>query len=638
MAVQSAQTWTRGATVAPGVVLLGLLLGFPASAQDDDGGSTATPDDAGASAAPIGPDLLPPAPEPPPVRWADDHRWVELGFDRPAASVVLTRAGRLLSMDTDGAIYRSEDGFSWRVVLATRPGDEVEIDEEALLLDAESAIDDLVEIEETDDDGYVPDGETLDVDADVADLADEVADVGSDIAVLDAQDRVQAAAAKAAGRLWVDPLRAGRILAGRPDGLWQSLDMGRSWQRIEGPASARAFLRTPGGALYVGGADGLWAAEGGSPDSLRKRSLGPSQVHTIAVVGGLMFVGNDDGLLVSFERERFAPFGDLDGVPVYDIEPDPDFDGGMWLVTRRGILRSDDLGQSHDPVGRNPLVGTTELRSLGRPGALLAVGALGVWESIDGGVTWAPLAEQLPSPDALDLFVDERGVLVAGKFGLYRLARGAAEAPEAPESLGVRIVLPPLSEVVTRALHRPGLDISDLSVGRKVVLARLTPVLDLQVNYADKLNRRTDYLDQFTTEVEDHNWTGSVKLCWGRCGSTTEVLYDVEVDASDLSSLGVVGGEVYDFSTDDAVPAAAANAAAKAVSYRTSVADIVSRAWFARHALGVEAEGLDTMTLAQRIDHTLRVAEADARLDLYTDGWFTRALAADLETAGRSAD
>ena len=69
---------------------------------------------------------------------------------------------------------------------------------------------------------------------------------------------------------------------------------------------------------------------------------------------------------------------------VYDLLPDPRSDRAVWLATSKGILRSDDLGQSMHMVGRNAPTGTTDLVALPEPGHLLAAGSQGAWETQTG--------------------------------------------------------------------------------------------------------------------------------------------------------------------------------------------------------------------------------------------------------------
>ena len=70
----------------------------------------------------------------------------------------------------------------------------------------------------------------------------------------------------------------------------------------------------------------------------------------------------------------------------------------------------------------------------------------------------------------------------------------------------------------------------------------------------------------------------------------------------------------------------AANVAERVTRYRTDVANRITELVLARHRLLDAWSVVQTLTLREQVAHELDVAESTARLDVYTNGYFSRVL------------
>ena len=88
----------------------------------------------------------------------------------------------------------------------------------------------------------------------------------------------------------------------------------------------------------------------------------------------------------------------------------------------------------------------------------------------------------------------------------------------------------------------------------------------------------------------------------------------------------VVGDEVYSASAEGSLAPMAANVAERVTRYRTDVANRITELVIARHRLLESSGGFRGLPLREQIGHELDIAESNARLDVYTNGYFTRVL------------
>ncbi|MCK6506688.1 hypothetical protein L6R53_25505 [Myxococcota bacterium] len=588
------------------------------------------------------------------IPWSRDHLWRPAGWHREVHSVALTARGTRLALGPGGEVHRATPGGAWRVVLAAPGAAQVETSQdEDVLIESEATVEELIDLPEAEG-GSVDEAGEEDEAAEIADQQDDLLDELSgavqggaaelDAAVLDVGERVEGERpAPVVGRLWASASADGPLLVGRADGLWRSQDDGQTWVRVSPAPGVRAVLEREDGSLLAGGAEGLGVSlDQGQRWRRAPGALDDVQVHALARVGEALLAGTAQGLYISVDGRRWSRTGTVDGEPlvVWDILPDPDWAGGMWLATSRGLLRSDDLGQTLRPASRNPLVGVRDIVALPRPGHLLITGEDGAWETVDGGLTWQPVSTGLPGPRTFGLATLGELVLLGGHDGVYQLGRAPApEAQARAQAAAPPPVGPPLFEVVGRALERPGLDLDVLTVSGRLVAATMMPRLQLGLEHRVSRYRDTLYDSLSTSEYRLPETTAEVLLCWGACASVDATTdydsdgYDVTTETIEIEDvtedLAVVDGQVYDMSDIGALSSASANIAQRATTYRTDVARLVSDAWISRNRLVTETTSVGSLPLREQVSHALLIDELSARLDLYTDGWFSRALASD---------
>jgi hypothetical protein len=349
------------------------------------------------------------------------------------------------------------------------------------------------------------------------------------------------------------------------------------------------------------------------------------------------WAGTEEGLFVSSKVlgwAKLVPRRDSD-VPVWALAHDPYWRGGLWLAGPVGILRTDDGGESLRQSGRNPLQGTRTIMPLDAAGHVLAAGADGVWESLDGGIQWRPLARGLPDPETMSLVQTPRGILVASAQGVFLLRRAAPEATEDFASAAAALAdEPPMGELVEVALRRPGLRISSVLTQQNFNASMLLPQLTL-VGRADRIRYITADHEALTNKGGHRwGWFFGATTCFGNCSSSVSfadvdavaLAEDYGVEIQDLADLAVVGDEVYVADTMGALAPVAANVAERMTQYRSEVANRVSELALARRRLVQARFDVRSLSLKDQAAHELRILESGARLDVYTNGYFTRVL------------
>ena len=580
---------------------------------------------------------------PAPKAWAEGHRWARAGLDESVSRLEVTPSGAVLALTRDGAVWRWGAESSWRLVLS-RPGasldDPDEIDEEALLLDAESLIGDQEgfrdqgrsQVEQEDG----ADGD--DVEQESVDVAPAQVDGAEEVLI---QEGLQVKKGVAAGRaLWAARSVAGLVLCDRADGAWRSDDDGITWERVRGLPAAHSFADLPGvsGGVLAGTVGGLRTSlDMGRSWVEVDDPLSGIAVYGFADDGERLWAGTAEGLFVSSKVVGWAkmvPRRDSD-MPVWTLANDPFWRGGLWLAGPVGILRTDDGGENLRPAGRNPLMGTAVLLALEGAGHVLAAGVDGVWESLDGGIVWRPLARGLPHPRVESLVTTPRGILSAGAEGVFVLRRADPSAVEDMAEVTKTLANePPMGELVEVALRRPGLAIASVLGGQNLVAGLLLPKLTI--------TGRTDRLRHITADHQAlsndggarRGWFVGATACFGNCGTSvsfadTDVVAladEYGVDVQGLPELTVVGDEVYVADSAGALAPVAANVAERMTQYRSEVANRVSELSLARRRLVEARADVRVLSLKDQAAHELRILEAAARLDVYTNGYFTRVL------------
>ncbi len=581
------------------------------------------------------------------VPYASGHTWTRVGLDEDVAHLTVAPSGVVLALTEKGAIWRWGGESSWRLVLG-KPGARLDdpdaIDEEDLLLEAETLLGESTDfgtqdrprsVDESDPDAET--GEPRGLDRGDPGLGAE------DAADLALQDQLPRRTTLRAGQtLWAASAVSGLVLCDRSDGTWRSDDDGLTWDRVLDLPRTHAFTDLPGtpGGVLAGTVEGLRTSlDRGRSWMEVDDPLSGISVYAFTSDTERLWVGTEEGLFVSSSVVGWAkmvPRRDAD-MPVWALANDPYWRGGLWLAGPVGILRTDDGGESTRPAGRNPLMGTRTLVALEVAGHVLAAGADGVWESLDGGIQWRPLARGLSHPRVQTMAMSGRGVLVGGPDGAFLLQRAE---PSSEEDL-VRMsqahqAEPPMGELVEVALRRPGLRLANVLTHRTLMASMVLPKLTL-----------TGRLDRFRYITADHearsndgglhkSWFVGAVACFGNCSSSvafsdTDVVALAEeygVDVRGLPELAVVGDEVYVADSAGALAPAAANVAERLTQYRSEVASRVSELALSRRRLVQARSDVQGLSLKDQAAHELRIQESAARIDVYTNGYFTRVLEA----------
>ena len=578
----------------------------------------------------------------------------EVGLSSLSRSV--DGASWLLGLN-DGALYRSMDGArSWSRVLRP-PGTRDDLDDEMALLEGESLVieeEDRAEsssdsVEDAESEGESDEGattETTDGDSDSIDRS---------TAPNDAPERVQidvdratadtllhhAAEERSGATVWHHPQEAGIALAGRSDGIWRSVDGGLHWSRTDGASDALRFLSVPSlGILLAGTTTGVRVSpDGGERWFDTVDVTDGTAVDALAIVGPRILAGTSRGLFASLDGLRWQKL-ELDA-PVTAILADPGWVGGVWVATPSGLRRSDDAGATFYRSGRQIMPGLRGMAQLEGQGHVLIWGNDGVWESMDGGVTWRPIYEGLRDPDIRDVVVVGAQPVAAASRTLWRLGLGgvteSAASGRRQRSPLASSEIELLGFLVDTATRRKGLDISTLNPASLSAKAFL-PMVMLTGGYGARRARSSALLTSQTTEGSNGDWSFGAVLCFGGCSSS--VVYDI-ADAVD-GSVGVVDTQGLETMGLDEMPRriddlyaigdelvgegsealAATNTAQTMRKYRQQVSDQVAGAWSTIQRLDHTPV---PPSLQSGVDRILDIEEAEARLDLYTDGAYTRA-------------
>lgn len=586
------------------------------------------------------------APPPPPLvlPLADRFVWELRGAlsTREAITGVAVQAGGTgvwLAVARDGTAYRTEDaGASWDRVLTGFALDGEGRSDEEILLDAESAMDearedvDEDELEPLDLDGADPE-EAARAARDQAEEAVSDASEGTHASLEDAVDDVYlravgdgvAADGAPPPTVWLHPADPELALLSWPDATLRSTDGGLTWAAVDLVGATTFFSGADPRVIVAGTTDGVrWSLDDGETWLDVVDDTDGARVRQVSQEGAWLYAASDRGVFRSADGLHWRWLTALGFRSVRSVVPDPSWDGGLWVATDDVLLRSDDDGRTFYESSRHPLHGLRRVVAVEGQGHLLAITSDGVWESLDGGVRWLPAIKLLRSPDVWDVAFDGGVPVIATRSGVWRMV--------APVSMddrpGRRQEVMPAGVAISLAQHRAGLDLDPLVLARRQVAARITPSLVLNGYYALSDSRHTAFFEESTSEAHARTWGVTATACWGGCASTY-ITVDTDfgsvdvVDVDDVDPVYVIDGEVYG---DDDVVGAAANVAQAVHAYRQTVAAAVTDAWIARQRLAAEAPLTLNLPLRDQVLHQLDLQEADARLDIYTDGAFRQSL------------
>ena len=582
--------------------------------------------DAGVARAPIAP-------------FAEGHVWLGTNLRVPILSATTTAQGSILVLGADDAIYRRETSGEWRIVLSANRGtfeDAALFDEEEMLMEAEGFFDEMESLmageEDSEGDPDAEDGTDASEETSDDSEAESTAIISevTDLWVGDERGDGTDLGPREGSVIWASSEASGPIIVERTDGCWRSDNDGLTWVSAGDISGVHAFADGHAGHILVGTSQGLRVSVDGAKtwDAINDPIVGV-EVFSFARDGDRIFAGTAEGLYRSDDGLRWAKLlsrYDAD-VPVWSVATDPHWDGGLWVTGPVGILRSDDGGEQLRAPSRNSLPGTVSLLALDAPGHVLAAGLDGVWESNDGGTRWRPLANGLPSPANHVLL---EGPFVAGVDGLFELRRASGPpptdsmaAPHIPKGADV-------GTLVATALKRPGMDMSNVLTESSIAKAMLLPTLQITGNTTKMRYISGDYDARSNKGSSHRSWSFGVTACFGACSSaSSQSSAPIEsiVDSGSLyDAVTVVGDEVYSVNESGSLAPMAANVSERVTRYRTDVAGVVGELAMVRQRL-IDAFGLvQTLSLREQVKHELDVLESSARLDVYTNGYFSRVI------------
>ncbi|MCU1266663.1 MAG: hypothetical protein JWM21_2981 [Acidobacteria bacterium] len=211
----------------------------------------------------------------------------------------------------------------------------------------------------------------------------------------------------------IDPRDRNHIIASACSGIYETRNAGGNWKKVQGIPSqsrrTRAIMQHPSlpGVVFAGTTEGFWRSEkGGDADSWMVTTSRQLEVNSIAVHPShpeTVYIGtNNYGVMISNDGGKsFVPSnGGYSGrfanailsdraMPnrVYASTINTTTGGGFFFV-------SDDSGQNWHPSMRNMpsrLISYSILQDAVDPDTIFLGTNLGVYRSLDRGISWAPV-------------------------------------------------------------------------------------------------------------------------------------------------------------------------------------------------------------------------------------------------------
>ena len=211
----------------------------------------------------------------------------------------------------------------------------------------------------------------------------------------------------------IDPLDPNHIIASACSGIYESKNGGEAWRKVQGIPSqsrrTRAILQHPSvpGMVYAGTTEGFWRSDkGGDPDSWMVTTSRQLEINSIAVHPSrpdMVFIGtNNYGVMVSNDAGKtFTPTnggfsGRFANVILADREtPNRIYASTINTATGGGFLFvSNDNGESWRPSMRSMpsrLITYAILQDARNADVIYLGTNLGVYRSLDRGVSWSPV-------------------------------------------------------------------------------------------------------------------------------------------------------------------------------------------------------------------------------------------------------
>jgi len=219
----------------------------------------------------------------------------------------------------------------------------------------------------------------------------------------------------------IDPRDRNHIIASACSGIYETRNAGALWKKVQGIPSqsrrTRAIMQHPSisGVVFAGTTEGFWRSErGGDADSWMVTTSRQLEINSIAVHPSnpqTVYIGtNNYGVMVSNDGgKNFEPSnGGYSGRFANAILPDREMPNRVYATTINTttgggfFFVSEDNGQSWRPSMRNMpsrLIGYSILQDSADPNLIYLGTNLGVYRSLDRGVSWAPVWSSTKVPE-----------------------------------------------------------------------------------------------------------------------------------------------------------------------------------------------------------------------------------------------
>ena len=548
-----------------------------------------------------------------PIQFAGQYSWSKLRLSQSVCAIEVLNTGDLMAMSCSGLVYTMQRSGTWRQVLG-RSLDFDEIDPEQLLLDAEATIDEL----NTDDTEEVfnEDDELVEVIPD--DVADEI-----EQSIFDPiRDRVRGGtqSIRPPLSLFQDDFTLS-VFACRLDSCYRSPDNGSTWYAIEELPRTREVIRFKSTLLAATEQGIWWSRNGGISWAPSDSSLQSLEIRALAAEGDILMAATSEGTFISLDAVKWGKtlpprYADLASE---DVAFDPVVEGGLWLATHRGILRSDDLLQSLYPIGQNPLSGTRQIVTWkDEPGHLFSIGSDGVWESMDGGMRWSPIYDGLTASQVFDIDTWKGVPIIGTEEGVFFLQIGEQQTDI---DLFQKVTLPKLPILLEAAQDELDGQLSSIEIQRRFINSRRVPQLSITGEYGRDRSIGADYGAIQTIANDNTQWRITLAACFGACSSSSAST----AFSGDVDDLMVIDGDVYETGDAGVLPAAA-NVLSDIVGHRQSISNTVIDLYTTYQRLLIQSPEMTNLSLFEQSLHQLEMDEVISRIDAVTDGKFYQLL------------
>lgn len=583
------------------LVPLALLLPLSAGAVDGTDGGSAGPE-AEATDLTARPDTLDPLVPP----YSEAWRWRRVspvdGQRVADVAVHPVDPDRIAAVSEAGVVWVSRDGGrTWQAVLGSR--DEALgtlSSDEDILLDVDARLGEILDSADTEIDEDLGEDEVSDVIQEAASqgtdelFTDVEADPGFTVRSEEVGERLEPRLA------WLEDV----LFASLDGQVYMSRNDGRSWGSIL-DVHAWDMARLPS----------VWVAltEDGGRVALDPRAwfdvvdgTEGTPLHGAATTIEVLLASSDTGLWGTRDGERWARWGDL-REPVRAVASHPEVPELVWVVTDRGLLRSDDRGLTFgEPVLRDESL-TDVVAPL--PGRVVVARSGSLLESLDGGRTWAVMTSGLEGVSGGHLVArPDGGLLLAAADGLWSLRRlGGGDVEERERWLR-------LDALLGASLSRSGVR-RDFDARTRRWTAAAVPVFSLEGYYVP--DEGLDWSQSLGTEANrDGGWRVMGRLTWTprvRRANTGEI-----EDAVELGVIVVDDEPLIVADNDDYVVAARMDKVL--ATYQAELAATVTDLYRTHAELVAERHAMSGERLQRRVLHELAIDEIEARLDALSDG------------------